>query len=108
MSKEGGKRRGRGERKRERRREEGRERRREEGRERDKLRGENRGIIKKGWMSQVDEYRLFPDHDRKPVKGFKHGNDTFRLFLCEASSARVTTLLWSSTVFWWYSIWLHA
>jgi len=59
-------------------------------------------------MSQVDEYRLFPDHDGKRVKGFKHGNDTFRLFLCEASSVRVTTLLQSSTVFWWYSIWLHA
>ena len=66
--------------------------------------GERQGTGK-CWMSQVDEYRLFPDHDRKPVKGFKHGNDTFRLFLCEASSGRVTTLLWSSTVFWWYSIW---
>lgn len=48
LSKEGGKRRGRRERKW---REGGRK-----GVEREELRGESRGIIKKGWMSQVDEY----------------------------------------------------
>ena len=76
--------------------------------ERDELREENRGIIKKGLIRRVGEYKLFPDHDGKQVKGFKHGNDTYRLFLYEASSGRVTTLLLSSTVFWWYSIQLHA
>ena len=41
--------------------------------------GERQGTGK-CWISQVDEYRLFPDYDAKRVKGFKHGNDTFRLF----------------------------